>query len=255
MELAGKTAVITGSTGGLGSRLALALAGAGCNCVCHYHENKEKAEQLVDDIEAMSRQADSAGSPQAVAVKADLTEPQQIEGLFEAASRFAPVQILINSTGIFGRTPLSEVSIGQARRVLDLNLTACILTAKTFAQKIPKASENKDAPMGKIINISDVAATKPWAQYSLYCASKAGLIGATKALAKELAPEILVNALAPGIVTWPEKMTREEEERQLSFIPMRRFAETTEIAAAMMFLLENDYVTGQVLNVCGGRAI
>jgi len=255
MELAGKTAVITGSTGALGSELAFALAKAGCNCVCHYHENREKAEELVGDIEAMSRRAGSAGSPRAVAVKADLTEPQQIEALFEAASRFAPVQILINSAGIFGRTPLSEISINQSRRVLDLNLTACILTAKAFAQSIAQTAKDKDAPAGKIINICDVAATKPWAQYSLYCASKAGLIGATKALAKELAPRILVNALSPGIAARPTEMTAEEEKRQLSFIPMRRFAETKEIAAAMMFLLENDYITGQVLNVCGGRAI
>lgn len=247
MELSGKNAIVTGSTGSLGSELTLALAAAGCNCVCHYHENKEKADRIVSNIEAMSRRA--------VAVKADVTEPEQIEALFEAASRFAPVQILVNSAGIFGRTPLSEISINQSRRVLDLNLTACILTAKAFARRVIEAAKDKDAPAGKIINVCDVAAIKPWAEYSLYCASKAGLIGATKALAKELAPDILVNALAPGIATWPEKMSAEEEKRQLSFIPMRRFAETKEIAAAMMFLLQNDYVTGQVLNVCGGRAI
>jgi NAD(P)-dependent dehydrogenase (short-subunit alcohol dehydrogenase family) len=246
MELAGKSAIVTGSTGSLGSELMMALARAGCNCVCHYHKNKKKAEQLVGDIKSMSRQA--------VAIKADLTEPQQIDALFDEASRYAPLQILINSASVFERTPLEEISVGQARRVLDLNLTACLLTAKAFAQKIPKVSKAKDTPAGKIINICDVAAIKPWAQYSLYCASKAGLIGATKALAKELAPNILVNALAPGIAAWPTE-TDEEEKRQLSFIPMRRFAETREIAAAMIFLLENDYVTGQVLNICGGRGI
>ncbi len=246
MELAGKSAIVTGSTGSLGSELMMALARAGCNCVCHYHKNKKKAEQLVGDIKAMSRQA--------VAIKADLTEPEQIDALLGEASRYAPLQILINSASVFERTPLPEISVGQARRVLDLNLTACLLTARAFAQRISKASEDKDAPAGKIINICDVAATKPWAEYSLYCASKAGLIGATKALAKELAPDILVNALAPGIAAWPTE-TDEEEKRQLSFIPMRRFAETREIAAAMIFLLENDYVTGQVLNICGGRGI
>ncbi len=247
MELSGKSVIVTGSTGSLGSELVKALAQAGCNCICHYYKNKEKAEKIVSDIKAMSQTA--------VAIKADLTEPQQIDALFEQASRYAPVQILINSASVFERTPLDEISVGQARRVLDVNLTACILTARAFAQKISKAPEDKDAPSGKIINICDVAATKPWAEYSLYCASKAGLIGATKALAKELAPNILVNALAPGIATWPTEMTGEEEKRQLSFIPMRRFAETREIAAAMIFLLENDYITGQVLNVCGGRGI
>jgi 3-oxoacyl-[acyl-carrier protein] reductase len=247
MELAGKSAIVTGSTGSLGSELVKALAQTGCNCICHYHKNKEKAERIVSDIKATSRQA--------VAIKADLTEPQQIDALFEQANRYAPLQILINSASVFERTPLQEISVGQARRVLDVNLTACILTARAFAQRVSKASENKDAPAGKIINICDVAATKPWAKYSLYCASKAGLIGATKALAKELAPDILVNALAPGVATWPTEMTGEEEKRQLSFIPMRRFAETREIAAAMIFLLQNDYITGEVLNVCGGRGI
>jgi NAD(P)-dependent dehydrogenase (short-subunit alcohol dehydrogenase family) len=255
MELAGKTAIITGSTGGLGSALARRLAAAGCNCVCHYHQNEEKAEKIVRDIEAMSRQA--------IAVKADLTEPEQIAALFEAASRLSRLQILINSAALFERTPLSQISVGRARRVFDLNLTACILTTKGFAQRVARDSTDKDpsslrcagasSPAGKIINICDVAGIKPWAEYSLYCASKAGLIGATKALAKELAPAITVNALCPGIAQ--AEMDAEEEKRQLSFIPLRRFAERKEIAAAMMYLLENDYVTGQVLNVCGGRAI
>jgi pteridine reductase len=247
MELAGKNVIVTGSTGSLGSELVRALAEAGCNCVCHYHQNKEKAEKLVSDITAMSQKA--------IAIKADLTEPQQIAALFEQASRYAPLQVLINSASVFERTPLQEISISQARHVLDVNLTACILTAGAFAKRVSKTSEDKDVPAGKIINICDVAATKPWAEYSLYCASKAGLIGTTKALAKELAPDILVNALAPGIATWPTEMTDEEEKRQLSFIPMRRFAETREIAAAIVFLLQNDYITGQVLNVCGGRGI
>jgi 3-oxoacyl-[acyl-carrier protein] reductase len=256
MELAGKNVIVTGSTGSLGSELVKALAQAGCNCVCHYHQNKEKAEEIVSDIKAMSQKA--------ISIKADLREPQEIDALFDEAlnyfcsgqaSRYAHLQVLINSASVFERTPLQEVSIGQARRVLDVNLTACILTARAFAQRISKASGDKDVPAGKIINICDVAAVKPWAQYSLYCASKAGLIGATKALAKELAPNILVNALAPGIATWPVEMTGEEEKRQLGFIPMRRFAETKEIAAAMIFLLQNDYITGQVLNVCGGRGI
>jgi NAD(P)-dependent dehydrogenase (short-subunit alcohol dehydrogenase family) len=256
MELSGKNVIVTGSTGSLGSELVKALAEAGCNCVCHYHKNKEKAEKIVSDIKAMSLKA--------IAIKADLTEPQQIDGLFEQAlnyfctvqaSRYAPVQILINSASVFERTPLQEISVGQSRRILDVNLTACILTAKAFAQRVSNGWGDKDAPAGKIINICDVAATKPWVQYSLYCASKAGLIGATKALAKELAPSILVNSLAPGIATWPTEMTSEEEKRQLGFIPMRRFAETREIAAAMIFLLQNDYITGQVLNVCGGRGI
>jgi NAD(P)-dependent dehydrogenase (short-subunit alcohol dehydrogenase family) len=247
MKLKGKTAIITGSTGALGSALAIALAKAGCNCICHYNSNQDKARQLVHNIESMSQQA--------ISIKADLTDPQQINALFCESGRLAPPQILINSASVFERTPLHEINFGQARHILELNLTACIMTARAFANITAKSSTDTDAPAGKIINLCDVAASKPWAEYSLYCASKAGLVGATKALAKELAPDILVNALSPGIATWPEQMTPEEEKRQLSFIPMRRFAEIEEIAAAMIFLLENDYITGQTLNVCGGRSI
>jgi NAD(P)-dependent dehydrogenase (short-subunit alcohol dehydrogenase family) len=101
-------------------------------------------------------------------------------------------------------------------------------------------STNTDAPFAKIINISDAVVIKPWSQYSLYCAAKAGLIAATKSLAKELAPGILVNSICLGIATWANEMTDDFKKRQLSFIPMKRFAETKEITAGMLFLLQND---------------
>jgi len=247
MNLQDKVAIITGSSGAIGSELTLALAGAGCRCVCHYHWNKERADQLVSNIKTMNRKA--------VAVKADLTSPEQMDVLFEEAEQLGPPQILINSASVFSRTPIEDISFDQARHILDLNLTACIMTAKAFAATVSSSSKNNDTPAAKIINISDVAAIKPWAQYSIYCASKAGLITATKALAKELAPDILVNAVSPGITTWPDDMDDDFKKRQISFIPMNRFAETKEIAAGLLFLLENDYITGQTLNIDGGRSI
>lgn len=250
MDLQDKVAIITGSTGALGSELAMALAKAGCHCVCHYHANRGKAEQLVGDIKAIQRKASRC-----IGIKADLTDPSQIDALFAEAHRFGLPQILINSASVFDRTPLADITFDQARCVLDLNLTACILTSKAFAASIPDSAKNTDAPSAKIINISDAAAIKPWAQYSIYCAAKAGLIAATKSLAKELAPNILVNAIAPGIATWPNEMDDDFKKRQLSFIPMRRFAETKEITAGLLFLLENDYITGQVLAIDGGRSI
>ena len=101
----------------------------------------------------------------------------------------------------------------------------------------------------------DVGAVRPWGEYAVYCSSKAGLLGATKALAKELAPAVCVNAIAPGVTTWPEDYSQAEKDRQLSFIPMRRIGGTNEITSAIIFLLESDYITGQVLCVDGGRSI
>ncbi|MCK4914054.1 MAG: SDR family oxidoreductase, partial [Planctomycetes bacterium] len=167
----------------------------------------------------------------------------------------ATPQILINSAAVFSKEPLAEITFQKAQQVLNLNLTAAILTSKYFAEIVNEKFVDEDFAAAKIINIADVGGIRPWANYTLYCSSKAGLIGATKALAKELAPKICVNAVAPGIVNWPDDFSETEKKRQLSFIPVGRIAATEEIAAAIIFLLENDYITGQVLNVDGGRCI
>ncbi len=247
MELKGKTAIITGSSGRLGSEIAKALARAGCDCICHYNRNQQKAEGIIGQIQEMGVRA--------MAVGADLTDPQRIDELFEKAGRIGVPQILINSAAVFSRQKLEEVIFREAQRVVNLNLITPILVSRVFARQIKAKFPNADRVIGKIINICDVGGIRPWAEYVLYCSSKAGLIGATKALAKELAPAICVNAIAPGVVTWPGDFDESEKQRQLSFIPVRRIAEPEEVAEAINFLLENDYITGQVLNVDGGRCI
>jgi NAD(P)-dependent dehydrogenase (short-subunit alcohol dehydrogenase family) len=247
MKLKGKTAVITGASGQLGSGIALALGLAGCNCICHYNRNKQKAEEIAEQIEKKGSKA--------MAVRADLTSEEQIEQLFEQAGAIGTPQILINSAAVFSRQPISEISYQQAQKVINTNLIAPILTSKVFAKKISDKFKGDDLPLGKIINIADLCGLRPWADYVLYCSSKAGLIGATKALAKELAPAICVNAVAPGIVNWPDDFDEAKKQRQLSLIPLKRIAEPQEIAHAVISLLENDYITGQVLSVDGGRSI
>ncbi|MHC4221352.1 MAG: SDR family NAD(P)-dependent oxidoreductase [Planctomycetota bacterium] len=240
MELEGTTAVITGSSGQLGGCIAMALAAAGCRCVCHYNRNQKGAGELVEEICKSGYNAVMAG--------ADLAEAGGAQKLFEGIEGEAP-RVLINSAAFFSRQALEDVTFESARQTLDLNLIASILTSRAFARGIPDA----DSPKGKIINIADVGGIRPWAQYVLYCSSKAGLIGATKALAKELAPAVCVNAVAPGIVTWPGDFDEGQKKKQLDRIPLGRVAEIREITAAVVFLLKNDYITGQVLNVDGGR--
>jgi len=247
MELKGTTAIITGSSGRLGGAIAFALAKAGCNCICHYNRNKQAAEEIVEQIEALGANA--------LAVGADLTEPSQIEELFEKAARFGTAQVLVNSASVFSRQPLQEVSSEEAQRVLNLNLVASILTSRVFARQINAEFGVTDKIVGKIINISDVGGIRPWAEYVLYCSSKAGLIGGTKALAKELAPAICVNSVAVGVVSWPSDFDQSEKKRQLSFIPAGRTGKMSEVAEAIIFLLKNDYITGQTLNIDGGRCI
>jgi NAD(P)-dependent dehydrogenase (short-subunit alcohol dehydrogenase family) len=247
MELKKATAIITGASGHLGGATAKALAEAGCNCICHYNRNEHKTEQLVEQI--------CKTGAKALAVKADLNKPDEIENLFEESKELGTPQILINSAAIFSRQPLENVTFEEAQKILNLNLTAPILISKEFAKGISSKLHDTDGVIGKIINISDVGGIRGWAEYVLYCSSKAGLIGATKALAKELAPSICVNSIAPGIVTWPSDFSEPEKQHQLSFIPAKRIAQLNEITGAIIFLLENDYITGQVLNVDGGRCI
>jgi NAD(P)-dependent dehydrogenase (short-subunit alcohol dehydrogenase family) len=247
MELKGTTAIITGSSGRLGGAIAKALATAGCNCICHYNGNKQKAEELVEQIKKLGVKA--------LAVEADLVEPEQIEDLFEKVLEFGTPQVLINSAAVFSRQSLMDVTFEEAQKVLSLNLIAPILMSRAFAKIIDANFGKAESVIGKIINIADVGGIRPWAGSVLYCSSKAGLIGATKALAKELAPRICVNSIAPGVVTWPSDFDESEKKRQLSFVPVKRIAEPSEVTEAIIFLLRNDYITGQVLNVDGGRCI
>ncbi len=247
MDLTGTTAVITGSTGGLGSAITLALADAGCHCLCHYHSNRAPAERIVEKIRQKG--------PNATAVQADLTRADDIERLFTHAESLGSVRVLINSAAVFTRQPLEEITADKARQIFSTNLIAPILTSQQFARIVKSQVRQTDVPVAKIINIADVGGIRPWAKYTLYCASKAGLISVTKSLAKELAPAICVNAIAPGLVTWPENFTEKAKQRQLDRIPMARIAKPRDITAAVIFLLKSDYITGQVLNVDGGRCI
>jgi glucose 1-dehydrogenase len=249
MELEGVTAVITGSTGNLGRPIALALAEAGCNCICHYHKNRERAEELVGQIAEVGQKV--------VAVGADLTKEAEIERLFVEAAAVGHVRILVNTVSVFERQALGDVTFEDAQKTLAINLTGTIIACKDFARGVMAGKESAESenPIGKIINLVDIGGIRPWANYSVYCGSKAGLIAATKSMAKELAPAICVNAIAPGVITWPKGFSEEGKKRQLAFIPAGRTGYTSEITSAIIFLLENDYITGQILNIDGGRCI
>jgi len=247
MELKGKTTVITGSSGRLGGFIAKSLGQAGCNCICHYNRNAARAEGVCEEI----RQS----GVKALAVQADLTKPEQVEAMFEKAMDFGTPQVLINSAAVFLRQPLAEVNSEECQKVLNLNLVASILTSRAFAKIIEVEFGDTGTVAGKIINIADVSGIRPWAEYVVYSASKAGLIGATKSLAKELAPSVCVNAVAPGVMTWPEDFSEEQKQQQIKLIPVGRIAECKDITEAIIFLLKSDYITGQVLNIDGGRCI
>ncbi len=247
MELKGTTAVITGSSGQIGAAIALALAQTGCNCICQYNRSEKAAKELVEHIEKLGTKA--------LAIQANLTRRGEIEHLFEKAAKLGTPQVLVNAAAVFSRRPLPEVTFEEAQSVLKLNVSVPILAGRFFAEKIKAAFATANSVVGKIINIADIGGIKPWPEYVLYCSSKAALIGATKALAKELAPAVCVNAVAPGIVSFPGDFDEVQKKKQLSLIPAARIGRPAEIADAVIFLLKNDYITGQNLNVDGGRCI
>jgi NAD(P)-dependent dehydrogenase (short-subunit alcohol dehydrogenase family) len=250
MEIVGKTAIITGASGQLGSEIALCLGRRGMHCLCHYHTDKDNANETVAAIQSLGRQA--------VAVGADLASVDAAALLMTEAQKLGPVRVMINSASIFVRQPIGSFSGSDASKVLEVNLAAPMRLCDQFAMYLKQegtdCTDEQDS-LAAIINLVDVAGVKPWGGYSPYCASRAGLIGLTKSLAKELAPVVTVNAIAPGIVTWPGKMDPSEEQKQLKMIPAGRFGQPKDITRTIGFLLNNDYITGQVLCIDGGRSI
>ncbi|MBC8379622.1 MAG: SDR family oxidoreductase [Planctomycetes bacterium] len=250
MELTDKTVVITGAGGQLGQAIALALAERGADCICHYHTSEAAVNELVAAIEQRGRKA--------VAVKADLADAQAAEIIFQKVKELGPVRVLINSASIFARQPLGTFSQADVSKLLAVNLVAPLMLCNAFAAYLKQQGadcQNAEEPFAAIINMVDVAGVKPWGEYSPYCASRGALVAATKSLAKELAPGVTVNAIAPGIVTWPGKMDPAEEQKQLKLIPAGRFGQPKDITRTIDFLLDNNYITGQTISVDGGRSM
>ena len=250
MDFHGKTAIVTGASGGLGGAIALCLGRRGMDCVCHYHRNADAAQQVVDEIGAMGRTA--------VAVGADLASGDAAGLLMAEARKLGPVRVVINSASIFAKNEIGTLDACEVSEILAVNLVAPMLLCDAFARYLKQEGvdcQKEQDSIAVIINMVDVAGVKPWGGYSAYCASRAGLIGMTKSLAKELAPAVTVNAIAPGIVTWPGKMDPNDEQKQLKMIPAGRFGTPKDITRTIEFLLDNDYITGQVLCIDGGRTI
>ena len=250
MNFHGKTAIITGASGQLGGEIPLYLGRMGMHCLCHYHSNEDKAEKVATSIQQFGSKAEILG--------VDLCDPVSAALLLQQAQKLGPVRVIINSASTFQRQPIGTLDEREVSKVLAVNLTAPMYLCDAFARYLKQDGvdcANEQDSIATIINLVDVAGVKPWAEYGPYSASRAGLIGLTKSPAKELAPAVTVNAIAPGIVTWPGKMDPDEEQKQLKMIPAGRFGRPRDITRTIEFLLNNDYITGQVICVDGGRSI
>lgn len=260
MDIKGKTAIITGATGKLTGTIVMSLTQAGANCICVYNKNTAKAKELKRKLGKKS-----------LFIQADLTVPEDIEKIFAGIAKLnlthstssgrgglpqvAPPRILINAASIFEKKPIEDITFDYIRQTFNINFAAAMIMTQKFVELARRKVKSKQKPIAKIINIADVHAERPPAGFSVYCGSKAALITATRALAKELAPDFTVNAVAPGIINWQPGVTAEQKKRMLAHVPAARAGSPQEVASAVKFIIENDYITGQVINVDGGKVI
>lgn len=249
MKIKGKTAIITGATGKLASQIVLSVAAAGANCICIYNSNTAKAKKLAADLRKFKQKS--------LFIQADLTAEKNIEKVFACLKNFPTPQVLINAASIFEKKPLGDITFEYIRRTFDINFAAHMILTKKFVElaRRGRKAKGRAKPLVKIINITDITALRPPAGFSIYCASKAALLSATKSHAKELAPDFTVNAVSPGIISWQKGVTAEQKKKMLSLVPAGRAGTPAEVADAVKFLIENDYITGQVIDVDGGRGL
>lgn len=243
MELQGTVALVTGSGIRVGRRIALALAERGANLAVHYNSSLDPANETVAAARALGVDAEP--------FRCDLAETANIEGLIESIDeRWGRLDVLVNSAAIFPRTPWGSIDEATWDRTMDVNLKAPFFTAWHGARLMKRGGG------GKIVNIADWAGLRPYVNYAPYVVSKGGVITMTKAMARELAPEIAVNAVAPGPVMLPEDFGDEASERIRKSTLLQRLGSPDDVAEAVVFLVERtDFVTGHVLVVDGGRLI
>jgi pteridine reductase len=242
-DLHGKTVLITGGARRVGAVIARRLHEAGANLAIHYRSSASEAQALCAELN--SRRGDSA-----VTLQADLLDTALLPGLVNATlTAFGSLDVLINNASSFYATPVGEITPAQWEDLVGTNLRAPLFLSQAAA---PQLRERQG-----LINIVDVHGQRPLKRFPVYSAAKAGLIMLTQSLARELAPTVRVNAIAPGPVLFPEEgMTPEIEAKIVERTLLKRRGTPDDIAsAALFFAADAPYVTGQVLAVDGGRSI
>lgn len=239
-----KTIVITGAARRVGAHVARVLHAHGANMVVHYRGSNRDAETLRADLERS--RANSVAL-----VQADLVDTAALARIAQTAmERFGRIDALINNASSFYPTPVAKASERDWDELMGSNLKGPFFLAQACAPHLR-------ASRGCIVNIVDIYGERPLKLHPIYSMAKAGLIMMTKSLARELAPEVRVNAIAPGTIMWPERELGDElKESIIERTPQRRSGSPDDIARTMLFLIRDaDYITGQILAVDGGRSL
>jgi pteridine reductase len=237
MDLAGRTAFITGSARRLGRSLAIHLRQAGCNIVVHYNQSGADAKSLQSEIGCRLFQADFSK-----------TSIKILQNRLKEEIGF--VDILINNASSFAHTDWEDIGEELWDHEMTVNLKVPFFLAHFFGRQM------KTKGFGKIINMTDIAAERAYLNYLPYSIARSGVVAFTQALARPLAPEVQVNAIAPGTILFPENMPAQLQEKILSKIPAGRTCTIDEFLRTVDFLLEDvDYITGQTIVLDGGRSL
>lgn len=237
--LDGQVALVTGAAKRIGRSIALRLAAEGAAIAVNYETSKAEAQEVVSEIRA--------GGGRAMEIQADVSRRNEVQRMFKAVeSEFGRLDILVNNAGVFFPAKFQELTDEQWDRVMNSNLKAQFLCAQAAAPMMKKQGR------GRIINLASLGGLLPWPSFTHYCVSKAGVIMLTRCLARALAPEILVNSVAPGTIQFPGEAPDEEYIRR---VPLHRTGTGEDIADAVAHLATTEFITGQTIAVDGGRTL
>ena len=239
-----KTIFVTGGAKRIGKAIIKLFAKDGWKVIIHYNNSKADAEALADSINA--KKADTA-----FIVQGDLDKADEVNNIISKVDGFTEtIDLLVNNASTFYPTPIDDISEDHWEKLIGSNLKGPMFLIKGLKQKLKESN-------GSIINITDTNLSKGVANYSIYSAAKAGLEAITKGLARELAPEIKVNAIAPGAMLEPPDVTwtQEQKNKVIDSIPLKRMGSEKDIAEAVKFLVDSNYITGQIIKVDGGRSL
>ncbi len=242
--LEGQVAVVTGAAKRIGRSIAVRLAAEGAAIVVNYATSKGDAEAVTHEI--------AAKGGRAIAVQADVTRRADVKKLMAATeSDFGRIDILVNNAGMFFPAKFAELTEEQWDRIMNVNLKSQYLCAQEAAPIMKKRGR------GRIVNLASLGGLLAWPAYTHYCVSKAGVIMLTRCLARALAPEILVNSVAPGTIEFPGDEIRQAEQMKdhIERVPLHRTGRGEDIADAVAYLVKSEFVTGQTIAVDGGRTL
>lgn len=243
MRLGGRVVLVTGGAVRIGRAIALAAAQEGATVAVHYHTSQIEAQATVAACHALGSEA--------MAVQADLRQGEDVARMVErVGEELGGLYGVVNNAGVFYRTPIEDIADAHWAEMLALHVMAPWWTIRSALPLFRRGTG------GKVVNILDCAIDKPNKGYLPYVVSKAGLMAMTRAMAKEFAPTITVNAVAPGFMVPPESLTDQARAALVARTPLQRWGSAEDVAAAVMFFLAGtDYATGSILQVDGGVGI